>query len=134
MKSEAQVTYANFWVEKEEKVSVILPENLGREYERSILQVIELWEQWRKDYLVINAGLWFESEVYKWSGGKFAEVMLRFIRRFIGKLVNSNEVYRRFLAELNEKNSVWVSVDAGFDVKVKTENERADQTESLAVR
>lgn len=117
---EFNVTITNTWltINADHALPVlILPENIGKVYQKSIQDLLELWKAWSCDYRVISAGLCFEIWLCRHCKSNFlGQVAWEFIRKFFDK-VNVKRLWKEFLNEFNSDKHFCVEVELESDGK-----------------
>ena len=116
------------------KPMLILPEIIGKQYLKSITDILNIWKLWSADYKIINAGLSFEIYVIKFFQSEIlAKVFWEYCRRFIYKFC-SNSIWKEFLeyfSRTEEAGCAIVSIENDGSIEF-TNHTR--YIESLAIR
>ncbi|OMJ76979.1 hypothetical protein SteCoe_23526 [Stentor coeruleus] len=102
-----------FYIENSRPVG-ILPEALGKEYEKSIRKIVRIWEMWSEDYLVVPAGGFFEIQLCRVLGDcELKRVFWEFLRKFVNKMPKPKALWKKFLLEFSYGKDFSFRIDMG---------------------
>lgn len=124
-----------FYIENARPVGV-LPEVLGKEYEKSIRKIIRIWEMWSENYLVVPAGGFFEMQLCRVLGDcELKRPFWEFLMKFIKKMPKPKALWKKFLAEFSCGKDFSIRADmenmGKADISYENDNE---YIEALSVK